>query len=146
MEKRAKVRWVQNLQFVGMDTKGHSVVMDGRPPEEGGTGEGTGLSPSIMLLISLAGCTAMDVVSILRKKRQVVTGMEVNVIGLQPDTYPRPFQRIELEFTIRGKNINPAAVERAIELSENKYCVVGQTLKPTAEIVTSYRIEEDERF
>ncbi|MFQ5612430.1 MAG: OsmC family protein [Anaerolineae bacterium] len=118
------------LHFEGTDTHGNKVPMGGDNP-----------SPSQLMLLGLAGCTGMDVVSILQKKRAVVTGLEVRVKGTQPDDYPKPYNPIELEFIVRGQNINPKDVARAIELSEAKYCIVGQTLQTPVEIKTSFSIE-----
>ena len=94
------------------------------------------------MLIGLAGCTGMDVVSILQKKRQQISDVEVMVIGHQPDDYPKPYHKIQLHFIVKGQNLDPQAVERAIQLSHDKYCVVGQTLQMPVEIKTSFKIEE----
>jgi putative redox protein len=83
----------------------------------------------------------MDVVSILQKKRQNITAVNVEVIGHNPDNYPKPYQVIELKFTVKGENVDPKAVERAIELSETKYCLVGQSLQNEVEIKTTFEIE-----
>ena len=118
------------LDFVGIDTKGLQLNMGG-----------DNFRPSQLLLLGLAGCTGMDVVSILQKKRQTITGVEVQVTAHQPDEYPKPFQVVELNFVVKGDNLDPQAVERAIELSRDKYCVVGQTLEHEVEIKTSFTIE-----
>jgi putative redox protein len=94
-----------------------------------------------MLLLGAAGCMGMDVASVLQKKRQPVTGIEVQVTGHQSDEYPKPFHTIELVFTIKGE-VDSQAVARAIELSRDKYCVVGQTLQQKAELKTSFTVEE----
>jgi putative redox protein len=94
------------------------------------------------LLLSLAGCTGMDVISILQKKRQRVTDFRVNVRGERAPEYPRRFVRIELEFVVRGWNISEEAVRRAIELSSTKYC--GVTASLNAEVVRSQRIEQEQ--
>jgi putative redox protein len=94
------------------------------------------------MLLGLAGCTGMDVVSILEKKRQKISDIEIMVIGHQPDQYPKPYHKIQLHFVVKGEDLDPQAVERAIQLSEEKYCVVGQTLQTEVEIKTSFRIEE----
>jgi putative redox protein len=96
-----------------------------------------------LLLISLAGCTAMDVIGILEKKRQRVTGFEVNVVGDRVPDPPQRFENIEMEFVVRGHQIDAVAVERAIELSENKYCSVSANLRPSARISSRYRIVEE---
>jgi putative redox protein len=121
----------EKLYFVGHDTKGNDVPMGGK-----------NASPSQLMMLGLAGCTGMDVVSILQKKRQKVTDVEVQVTGYNEDEYPKPYLNIELKFIVKGENIDPKAVERAIHLSESKYCVVGQTLQNKTEITTSFEIEE----
>ena len=125
-------RWTgENLNQVGLNDKGNEVPMGGDNP-----------SPSQLMLMGLAGCTGMDVVSILKKKRQNVTGVEVQVTGQNPDTYPKPFHTIEMRFIVQGKDLDSKAVARAIELSEEKYCVVGQTLQNKVEIKTAFEIKE----
>jgi putative redox protein len=102
---------------------------------------GDNISPSQMLLLGLAGCTGMDVVSILQKKRQAVRDVQVQIAAHQPDEYPRPYHTIEIKYIVRGDNIDPKAVERAIALSEEKYCIVSQTLQREVEIKTSFEVE-----
>ena len=95
------------------------------------------------LLISLAGCTGMDVISVLQKKRQRVTGFSVQVQGFRAEEHPRRYERIELEFVVRGWNVSDAAVARAIELSQTKYC--GVTASLNCDITYTYRIEPESR-
>ena len=120
----------EGLDYVGTDSKGNQILIGKE-----------NISPSQMLLLGAAGCMGMDVISVLQKKRQAVTGIEVQVTGHQPDEYPKPFQIIELAFTVKGDNVDPKAVERAIELSRDKYCVVGQTLQTEAKLKTSFSVE-----
>jgi putative redox protein len=94
-----------------------------------------------LLLIGLAGCTAYDVVSILEKKRQAVTGLEVSAHAERADDPPRVYTAIEVEYVVRGRNVKPKAVEDAIQLSKEKYCSASIMLEKTARISTSYRIE-----
>jgi putative redox protein len=125
-------RWTgDGLKYVGTDSKGNQVLMGGE-----------NLSPAQMVLLGLAGCMGMDIVSILQKKRQKVADVQVLVTAQQPDDYPRPYQTIDVVFVVKGENIDPKAVERAIELSEEKYCVVGQTLKGNPTIKATFAIEE----
>jgi len=106
-------------------------------------GEGTGARPLEVFLESLAACTAMDVVSILEKKRQRFTALEVNVIATQrEDEFPKIYTRIELEYVVTGFGVKPEAVARSIELSEEKYCSVKGMLGPQVGVVTSYRVIE----
>jgi putative redox protein len=120
---------------------GQRVVVD-VPPDEGG--ENTGPTPMELLLMSQAGCTGMDVISILRKQRQQVTGYEIRVHGIRADQHPKVYVDIEVEHVVTGHHIDPGALKRAIELSETKYCSVSRTLAGTAKITTSYRIIEAE--
>ena len=138
--KDAKVVWKEGLAFEGMGGSGFTASLDTRA-EEGG---GTGFSPMELLLVSLAGCTAMDVISILKKKRQDVTGFEVRAHGLRADDHPKVYTDITLEYIVRGHGVDPKAIERAIELSETKYCSVTGMLKRVASITTTYRVEEAE--
>jgi putative redox protein len=131
---QVSAKWTgEALDYVGTDTRGNQIKMSGQG--------GRDASPSQLMLIGLAGCTGMDVVSILQKKRQKIADVEVIVIGHQPDDYPKPYHKIQLHFIVKGENLDPDAVERAIQLSEEKYCVVGQTLKTNVEIKTSFKIE-----
>lgn len=135
--ERATVSYVQGLQFVGTASSGHAIVMDG-DPEAGGSN--TAPKPMELLLLGLGGCSGMDVVSILRKKRQDITGLEIHIKGKRADTYPKNFTEIDLEFIVNGKNISEDAVKRSIELSVNKYCSVKATLEGAATIRSSYKI------
>jgi len=134
-----RIKWAGDDQFVASDERGHSVVMD-IPVEKGGGG--TGFRPSDLLPVALGGCSAVDVVRILQKKRQDLKSMEVTVGWEQEQEFPQYFKKIHLSYRIVGMGIKKEAVERAIELSEEKYCSVGATLKPRAEISSSYVIEE----
>ncbi len=135
----AQVTWVQGLQFVGrMAAAGPTVVFDGEPASGGSD---CGLRPVAALLCSLAACSGMDVISILRKKRQRVTGFCVNVKATRAQEYPKWVMKAELEYVVRGYDVAPEAVARAIELSQTKYCAVAASLK--GEVVTSYRIEPE---
>ena len=136
---RTRATWVEGLQFVASaEASGGSFVMDGSP-EHGGSDSGS--RPTEVLLGALAGCMGMDVISILKKKRQKVTGLVVNVAGHRAEEYPRRYMRIELEFVVRGVDVAPNAVERSIELSHTKYCSVTASLN--GEVVVGYRIEEE---
>lgn len=105
-------------------------------------GQGKGISPKPLLLVSLGGCTGMDVISILRKKRQDVTGFEVRIKAEAADTHPKVYTHIHITYVVTGKGVAPAAVERAIQLSLDHYCPVANLLKPVVPIDTSYEIIE----
>lgn len=136
---RAHVTWTEGLQFVAQgERSGVAFVMDSATEHND---RGSGVRPMEALLLSLAGCTGMDVISILQKKRQRVTGFRVNVRGVRAEEHPRRYVRIELEYVVRGWNISAEAVARSIELSQTKYCSVSATLN--AELVHTYRIERE---
>lgn len=140
---KVTVKWNGKRRFVAWDQAGHSVVMDALPEFDG---DGSGVRPVELVLYGLAGCTGMDVVSILEKKRQVVTDLEILVRGTQrTDDYPKIYTKIEVEYVVTGVGVNPEAVARAIELSEEKYCSVRHMLGPQVELVNSYRVLEAAR-
>src|SRR3990172_1055223 len=113
--KTVSIKWDQGLSFDGRSGSGHTLRLDGK-------GNVTGFSPMELLLMGLAGCTGMDVIDILRKKQQAVSAFEVKVSGIQCKEHPKVYTDIEIEYVVRGQNIDPKAVERAIELSQTKYC------------------------
>jgi putative redox protein len=131
----AQVTWLEEKRFVGHASSGHAVVVDGSEEKRGS-------SPMELVLIGTLGCTAYDVVNILQKKRQAVTGVEVTGQARRADRPPRIFTEIEIEYIVRGHDISTKAVEDAIRLSERKYCSATKMLAKTARITTSYRIEE----
>lgn len=134
-----ELTWVQGMQFVAQGgASGVPVVFDSAA-EAGGLGHG--LRPMEALLLALGGCTAMDVISILQKKRQDVTGFKINLKGWRAAEHPRRYTEIALEFVVRGHDVSPEAVARSIELSETKYCSVAASLN--AKITTTYRVEQE---
>ncbi|MEN6410615.1 MAG: OsmC family protein [Anaerolineaceae bacterium] len=133
----AKVTWKGVLGFDGSADTGFSVPLDGAP-EVGGAG--AGFLPMELIATGLAGCTAMDVISILRKKQQDVTAFEVKVHAQRADAHPKVFTHIILEYLVTGRNVDPAAVERAIELSETKYCPAQSMLSKAVAIEHQYQI------
>ena len=135
-----KITSLEGMQFRADSGSGHSLTMDAS--SEAG-GQNSGIRPMEALLAALGGCTGMDVVTILRKKRQEVTGYEINVSGERSDEHPRVFTKIKVEHVVRGKGIDPAAVQRAVDLSATKYCSVIGMLSNVAEIVSTYRVIEE---
>ena len=119
--KVATLTLTGEMRFEAVPGSGHRIVIDDGP-------DGDGPSPAELVGIALGGCTAMDVISILRKKRQAVAGYEVRVTGLQREEHPRAFIRFDVVHVLEGTDLDPAAVRRAIELSARKYCSVGSTL------------------
>ncbi len=136
----SKVRLVENMQFIATADSGHAVVMDG-PPNVGGNNSGS--KPSELLLMAFGGCSGMDVISILRKKKQDITGFEMNVSGDTAEGHPKSFEKMHIEYVVSGRNISEDAVKRAIDLSLGKYCLVGATLGKSAEITHSYKIVQE---
>ena len=128
---KARVQWVDGRLFVGESGSGHSVVMDGAPDAGG---RNAGIRPMEMLLIGLGGCTAFDVVHILEKGREIVTSCTVEVDAERAETDPKIFTRIHLRFRVAGKGLARAKVERAVQLSAEKYCSASIMLGKTAEI------------
>jgi len=135
----AHIKMIDGISLVGKGSTNHWIPMDG--PEKLG-GFNAASRPMELLLIGLGGCTGMDVVSILQKKRVSLTDFEMKLSAEQADEYPKVFTKIKIKFLVYGKNINAKDVERAIELSENKYCSASAMLKHTAQIETSYEIIE----
>ena len=136
----AKVTYTNGLQFVGESSSGHAIVMDGDPKVGG---HNTGLRPMELLLVGLGGCAGMDVISIMKKKKQDVTGLEINVEGQKAENYPKKFTDINIAFIIKGRNISEDALKKSIDLSMNKYCSVKATLEGSAKINYSYKIIQE---
>ncbi len=137
--KEAKVRWIDGVQFAAESGSGHAIVLDAPEP----TGRNTGPSPMELLLMGLAGCTAVDVVNILRKKRQALRTVEVFARGMQREEPPNVYTDIELEYVVYGRGISAKAIEQAISLSEAKYCSAAAMMSEVADITTKYRIVEE---
>ena len=127
----AKVVWKSGMAFTGSAGSGFEIPLDAAV-ESGG--ENTGGRPMELLAIGLAGCTAMDVISILKKKQANVTAFEVRVSAERAEEHPKRFTRILIEYVVTGHAVDSAAVARAVELSETKYCSAAASLRPGAEI------------
>jgi putative redox protein len=127
------VKWIEGKQFIGIDSTNHSVVLST-------PGEGIGIKPSDLLPIAVASCTAVDVVEILAKKRTPISYLEISATGEQEAEAPWTFRKIHLHFKIKGKNLTDKTVEQAIQLSQEKYCSVAATIRPTAQIITDFEI------
>lgn len=134
----ASIKWLEGKRFVGIDSTDHGIVISG-------TGEdgGIGVKPSELLLLSLGSCTAYDVVGILQKKRQNLTGLEVQVTAEQQQEQPWSFTRFHVRYIVRGRGLSRKAVEDAIELSDTKYCSVSATLRPGVPVTHDYEIIEE---
>jgi putative redox protein len=134
-----KVTWKHNLTFIGSAGTGFEVPL-GADPDVGGANDG--FRPLELMAVSLAGCTAMDVVSILQKKQQKVTAFEVKVHADRAEEHPRIFTHVKIEYVVTGHAVDPAAVERAMELSRTKYCPAQAMLGKVVPMELSYRIIE----
>ena len=134
----ATVHFAGNDLWVGISPGGHAQALDTDHER------GSAPTPVELLLIALGSCTAVDVISIMRKKREQVTDYRVEVKGTRREEHPRKFTRMEVRHIVRGRRISERALAQAIELSETKYCSVAETLRPTVEIVSSYEIIEDD--
>ena len=132
--------WKGGFKFASRDAYGHTVTVDA--PVADGDGF-DGFMPGEMLLTSLAGCSGIDVVNILRKAQQNVTDLSIRVTGAQQPDPPWTWEEVNLEYVVKGKEIKPAAVERAIRLSETRYCSVGASL--TARVSSTFRIIEEKK-
>ena len=137
---KARVQWLDGRAFVGESGSGHAVVMDGAP-ESGG--RDIGVRPMEMLLLGLGGCTAFDVVHILRKGREEVTDCVVEVEAERAETDPKIFTRIHMHYRVAGRGLAPAKVERAIALSAEKYCSASAIMAKTATITHDWEVVEE---
>lgn len=136
---KATIKWTGEASFGGQADSGHTVMMDGAP-EFGGRARG--IRPMEAVLIGLGGCTAFDVISILKKSRQQVTDCVAELEAERADTAPKVFTRIHVHFVVSGTRLDPKKVARAIELSANKYCSATAMLGKTAEITHDFEIIE----
>src|SRR6185436_18654606 len=136
-ERKATIHYAHNDFFVGITPSGHAQSI------ETDSQRGSAASPMELLLIALGGCNGVDVIDILKKKRQHVTDYRIEVHGDRRQEFPRAFTKLYVKHIVSGRGVSEKAVARAIELSDQKYCSVAATLRGTAEIVTSYEIIED---
>lgn len=136
--KTAYVKQLKGITLVGKTDSNVWITIDG-PPEFGGSS--AGVRPKELLLLSLAGCTASDVISILQKKRAKLNDFEINITAETREEHPQVFTKIHIEYVFYGEELKTEDIERAIELSSTKYCSVQAMLRPAVEITHSYRIE-----
>ncbi len=137
---KAKITWINGRAFLGESGSGHSVVMDGAP-EAGG--RNIGVRPMEMMLLGLGGCTAFDVVMILEKSREKVTGCEVELEAERAGEDPKVFTKVKMIYTLKGKGMKPASVERAIKLSAEKYCSASKMFEKTATIEHEWKVIDE---
>lgn len=136
---KARIKWVENVCFMGESETGHAVVLDGAP-EAGG--RNLGMRPMEMLLIGMGACTSFDVVTILKKARQPVTDCVAEIEAARADEVPKVFTTIHVHFVVTGKGLNAVQVERAVKLSAEKYCSASIMLGKAAEITHDFEIVE----
>lgn len=134
---KATIHYAGNDLFIGISPSGHAQTLETNHERH------SAATPMELLLIALGSCTAVDVISILQKKRMDVTDYRVEVTGERRAEHPRSYTRMEVRHILRGRNLSEKAVAQAIELSETKYCSVAATLRPAAEIISTYEIIED---
>jgi len=137
---KSRVKWVENVCFMAESESGHAMIMDGAPDIGG---RNLGPRPMEMLLMGTGGCTSVDVVMILQKSRQDVTGCEVEVSAERASEHPKVFTKIHMHFTLRGRGLKPEIVDRAIKLSAEKYCSASIILGKTAEMTHDFEIIEE---
>lgn len=137
---KVRVKWVEQVAFLGESESGHAVLMDGAPAAGG---RNLGPRPMEMLLLGTGGCTSFDVVNILKKSRQAVSDCYVELDATRAEQDPKVFTKIHLHFVVKGKNIKPDVVERAIALSAEKYCSASIMLGKSAEITHDFEIIEE---
>jgi len=135
-DTKATIRYAGDDFFVAVPPSGHALALDMKGDRS------SAASPMELLLVAVGGCTAADVVDILRKKREHLTDYRVEVHGERREEHPKSFRRIEIRHILTGRGLSEKSVAHAIQLSDEKYCGVAATLRPTAEIVTSYEIHE----
>jgi len=136
---KTRVKWIENVCFMGESESGHAVVLDGAPDAGG---RNLGMRPMEMLLIGMGGCSCFDVVMILEKGRQAITDCVASIEAERAETDPKVFTKIHMRFTVTGRGLDPAKVERAIALSAEKYCSASIMLGQTATITHDFEVVE----
>jgi putative redox protein len=137
---KARVKWVEQVAFLGESESGHAVLMDGAPAAGG---RNLGPRPMEMLLLGAGGCTSFDVITILKKSRQAVSDCYVEIDAERADTEPKVFTKIHMHFVVKGKDIKPEVVEKAIKLSAEKYCSASIMLGATAAMTHDFEVVQE---
>ena len=135
----SRLVWLEREEFVGFDGAGHPVVVSSQDPESA-----VGLKPTDLLMLALASCSAVDLVRILAKQRQVLTGLEIGVSGEQEPEAPWPFKSMHVTYRVRGRALDKDGVRKAVELAEGKYCSVAASLRPQVSITHAIELIEDQ--
>ena len=136
---KVRVKWVEDVCFMGETESSHAVIMDGSP-EIGG--RNLGMRPMEMLLVSMGGCSSIDVVTILKKSRQAITNCVAEITAERADEIPKVFTKIHVHYVVTGKGLNPVQVERAVNLSAEKYCSASIMLGKAATITLDFEVVE----
>jgi putative redox protein len=134
-----KVKWVEKSAFAGLSESGHWIMMD----STFNGGDGGAPSPIEYVLLGLGGCTGIDLVSILQKMRQEVTGIEMEIEGRRAEEHPRVYEHVRLKYKIRGRNLNLERIKAAIELADEEYCSIGAMLRKTADYAYEIEVVEE---
>jgi putative redox protein len=137
---KARIKWVEHVSFLGESESGHAVLMDG-PPDGGG--RNLGPRPMELVLLGTGGCTAYDVIHILKKSRQQVSDCVVEIQADRASEDPKVFTRIHFHFVVTGRDLKPEQVERAIKLSAEKYCSASIMLGKTADITHDFEVAQE---
>jgi putative redox protein len=137
---KARVKWLDNMSFVGESGSGHSIVMDGAPDSGG---RNLAARPMEMVLMGMGGCTAFDVVMILKKARQPIEDCIIELSAERAEEVPKVFTRIHVHYIVKGKGLSEKQVEKAIHLTAEKYCSVSIMLAQSAEITHDFEIIEE---
>jgi putative redox protein len=140
---KVRAKWVQGVSFVGESASGHAVVIDGAPDHGG---RNLGMRPMELVLLGAAACTAFDVVEILRKARQPIADCAVDAEAERADGVPKVFTKIHLRYSVAGRGLDPRQVERAVQLSKDKYCSATAMLGRTAAITVEIAIADGDRL
>ncbi|MBB6093158.1 putative redox protein [Povalibacter uvarum] len=136
---KARIKWIQDVMFVGESGSGHSAVIDGAPDAGG---RNMGFRPMEMMLLGLGGCSAFDVMLILRRGREDVTDCVVELDGDRAETDPKVFVNVRMHYVVTGRNLDPRKVERAVKLSEEKYCSASAMFGKTATLTHTIEVRE----
>ncbi|WP_137719053.1 OsmC family protein [Methylobacillus flagellatus] len=136
---KARIKWVENVCFMGESETGHAVILDGAPDAGG---RNLGMRPMEMLLIGMGACTSFDVVTILNKARQPVTDCVAEITAERADSIPKVFTKIHVHFVVTGRQLSAVQVERAVKLSAEKYCSASIMLGKAAEVTHGFEIVE----
>lgn len=137
---KARIKWIDGMAFIGESESGHGIVMDASP-EVGG--RNLGPRPMEMLLLGAGGCSSIDVMMILKKSRQAVADCYVEISAERAATDPKVFTKIHMHFVVKGKDIKPEAVEKAVKLSAEKYCSASIMLGATAKMTHDFEVVQE---